>query len=156
MSPSAKSVYQLIEAIRACFRELRALSDTLHSDIGVRTPTRAVMEYLAEGAPATVPDIARAKHVSRQNIQVLVDALIAGGIAETLDNPGHKRSSLVTLTARGRRTFGEMRSREQAVLAAIACDLPRAGIEPTLLMLGALLRRVEAENRKVSNRERIE
>ena len=156
MSASADSVYALIAATRACFRELRAFGDQLHSDIGVTAAMRAVMEHLADYGPDTVPDIARAKQVSRQSIQVLVDSLGAAGLAEARENPEHRRSVLVALTARGKRTFKEMRDRERVALAAIADGLPQAGVEGASRTLRALLRRLETENRKIPQPERNE
>lgn len=148
MPASPDEVYSLITAIRACFRELRTLGDAMHADIGITAAMRAVMEHLADEKAVTVPDIARAKQVSRQSVQVLVDSLSAAGLAEVQANPEHKRSVLVALTAMGRQTFKGMRDRELVALAAIAADLPQAGAEGATRTLGALLRRLEAETGK--------
>lgn len=148
------NVYALILAVRSCFRELRAFGDALHADIGITAAMRAVMEHLAERGAATVPDIARAKQVTRQNIQVLADALIAAGLAEARENPGHRRSGLVALTGRGEKTFAAMRDREGRALAKIAESLPRAGVEVATRTLAAFVRRLEAENAHLTQHER--
>jgi len=106
----------LIKNIRGCFQELKGLGDKLHNDLGVTASMRAVMEFLNEHGANTVPDIARAKNVSRQHIQLLVDALNEKGLIELLQNPTHKRSPLIGLTQSGAETYSEMQARERDVL----------------------------------------
>jgi DNA-binding MarR family transcriptional regulator len=148
---SEQQVARIIVGIRACFGRLRAVADALHRDLGVTTAMRAVMEMVFEDSEHTVPDIARAKRVSRQNIQVIVDGLVAAGIAELADNPAHKRSPLVRLTAHGRATFQEMRRRERSVLKAIAEELTPNAARATLATLLALQRRLEKMETEPAN-----
>ena len=144
MVDAAGRVEALIRAIRAAFGALRALGDELHRDLGVSAAMRAVMEHLAEEGAATVPEIARAKKVSRQNIQVLVDALAAAALVESRDNPAHRRSPHIVLSDRGRTVFRTMRRRERALLAALAAGLPADAIERATATLKALVGGVEA------------
>jgi DNA-binding MarR family transcriptional regulator len=148
---SEKQVSTIIIAIRACFGRLRSVADALHADVGVTAAMRAVMEALFDGDEWTVPALARDKRVSRQNIQVIVDALAAAGLVAFADNPSHKRSSLVVLTKRGRSTFIEMRRRERAVLRAVAEVLTPDTAEATLKTLVAMQRRLEKMEREPSN-----
>ena len=90
---------------------------------------RAVMEQLALGGPQTVPDMARARSVSRQHIQVLVNALVDRGIAENRANPAHRRSVKIALTPAGDRLFDEMQADEIAWLDKLAGDLSARQIE---------------------------
>ena len=114
----ARSFDALVREVRACFQDLANVADTLHAEDGVTASQRSVLEYLAENGPSTVPDIARVKHVSRQHIHQLSDALVAAELAQYLSNPAHKRSQLVKLTERGGATFMRMRQRELAAIAA--------------------------------------
>lgn len=61
-----------------------------------------VLRTLALDGPQTVPDIARARPVSRQHCQTIVNGLKAQGFVELVANPRHKRSHLVRITRRGR------------------------------------------------------
>lgn len=144
MVDAAGRVDALIRAVRAAFGALRAVGDELHRDLGVSAAMRAVMEHLAEEGAATVPEIARAKKVSRQNIQVLVDALAAAALVESRDNPAHRRSPHIALTDRGRGVFRTMRRRERTLLAALAASLPAAAIDETTATLKTLVGGVEA------------
>ena len=114
---------------------LKALADEMHEDLGVTASMRAVLESLADEDEQTVPQIARTKGVSRQHIQVIVDALTKGAFVVLRDNPAHKRSALVALTNRGQSTFKEIRRREQAILEKLAADLPLNSLETTLKTL---------------------
>jgi len=68
--------------------------------------------------PLTVPEIARARATSRQNIQALVNRLVKEGFVETIINPAHRRSVLFGLTAKGR-TLLKAAEEHQFDLAAL-------------------------------------
>ena len=138
-----RDVEAIVTAIRACFARLRAVGDALHEDLGVTTAMRAVIEAVSANDSLTVPEIARLKRVSRQNIQVIVDSLVDAGLVRLAANPAHKRSSLVQLTDRGRNVFQDMRRRERSALAAIANDLDPADVAATRGTLGAMQARLE-------------
>lgn len=132
------TLYQTIVAIRANFNRLKAAGDALHKDDGVTSAMRAVMESLADHGPQTVPEVARTKRVTRQHIQTLADQLAAAKLLTFKDNPAHKRSSLMHLTAKGERTFTAIRTREKSVLAELADLLPQRDLEITLRTLTRL------------------
>ncbi|CAN0564454.1 unnamed protein product [Laminaria digitata] len=140
---SEQDVGAVIVGIRGCFSRLRDVADVLHRDLGITAAMRAVMETVYDGADVTVPDIAREKRVSRQNIQVIVDGLIAARLLGLAENPAHKRSPLVVLTKRGRTTFREMRRRESGLLKAIAEELSPTAMKATSETLAAIRRRLE-------------
>jgi hypothetical protein len=54
-----------------------------------------------------VPQIARTRFSSRQNIQILINRLQQEGLVEFFTNPDHKRSALVRLTPRGHAVIAE-------------------------------------------------
>ncbi len=110
----------LTHAVRGTFNRLKMLTEQLHSDIEITTAMRAVMETLSNSGAMTVPQIAKAKGVTRQHIQLLADALCEVGLASVKENPAHKRSSLITLTEKGKRAFAKMSAREAPVIAEIA------------------------------------
>jgi DNA-binding MarR family transcriptional regulator len=134
----AREVERLIKLVRLCFQRLRAAGDALHADLGVNASLRAVLETLYELGENTVPEIARAKSVSRQHIQKIVDALASLGHVTARANPGHKRSPLIALTAKGRRLFETMRRREAGIVAALARRLDGAELAAALRTLAVL------------------
>ncbi|HSG94907.1 MAG TPA: MarR family transcriptional regulator, partial [Afifellaceae bacterium] len=112
-----------IDAIRLAFNQMRASADAAHADLGISAAMRAVLERLARGGPQTVPDMARARNVSRQHIQKIVDALGEAGLIDLTANPAHKRSPLIVLSADGRKLFAIIEKRETAILARISKDI---------------------------------
>lgn len=116
-------LYKLILEIRSTYDDLKALSDAMNQDVGLSSASRDVVESLYGRDNRTVPEIAKAKSVSRQHIQLLVDGLVAKGLVEFHNNPSHKRSKLVILTASGRQLFDHIRSREAEKMATLSTKL---------------------------------
>ena len=138
MTPDAAHLYELSRALRTSFNLLKGLAEEMHRDLGINASMRAVMEAIAVGGERPVPEIAREKGVSRQHIQVNVDALLGAGLAELWENPAHKRSPLVALTRKGRKTFKKVRRREAKTLERLAAQLPPDAIETAAELLGDL------------------
>ncbi|MGE0041458.1 MAG: MarR family winged helix-turn-helix transcriptional regulator [Vicinamibacterales bacterium] len=112
----------LADETRRLFYRLRAASAHAHGGNDVTAGLRGVMQAIADAGAQTVPQMARARLVSRQHIQVLVDELVERKLVELLNNPAHKRSKLVRLSTQGRKVFERMRRRERRIFAEL--DLP--------------------------------
>jgi DNA-binding MarR family transcriptional regulator len=56
--------------------------------------------------------MARDRRVTRQRIQSLVDSLLTMELVDRRENARNRRSPLIELTAKGRRTIQSMRKRE--------------------------------------------
>ena len=148
MTTKAHALYQVIRHIRSSFNLLRALGDDLHRDLKVTAAMRAVMETLAEDGEQTVPQIARTKAVSRQHIQVNVDALLRKDLVILHDNPNHLRSPFVALTPQGRRTFTAMRHREAELLERFAKEFLLEQLEQASGTLGILNQSIRKHQEK--------
>jgi DNA-binding MarR family transcriptional regulator len=140
----AEKMVALTQAVRGVFNRLKALGDELHGDLDVTTAMRAVMETLSDAGPMTVPQIAKLKGVTRQHIQLLADALVEGGLASVKENPAHRRSSLITLTDKGRRAFAKMRAREAPLIEALAAEFEAPELERATGVLTRLMARIDA------------
>lgn len=135
-------LYKLILEIRGAFQDLKALSDGMNDDIGVTAAHRAVMESLYGRTGRTVPQIAKAKNVSRQHIQLLVDTLVAKGVLEFTRNPDHKSSRLVGLTDMGRQLFEQIRAQEAKKMAQLSAHLDTAALNDAVRVLRELRRSI--------------
>jgi DNA-binding MarR family transcriptional regulator len=117
----------LSRAVRSLFHKMGAAVSLLHEGDettgGITAGMRAVLESVIEGGPKTVPEMARARPVSRQHIQILVNELLAAGLVEFQDNPAHRRSKLVAPTRAGTAAFAALRAREAAALTRLAVDI---------------------------------
>jgi DNA-binding MarR family transcriptional regulator len=107
-----RPVEQLINEVRLLYQSLVQIGEAIHADSKVSMGMRAVLEYLDRNGAATVPHIARARRVTRQRIQTLVNPLLGMGLAESISNPASKRSPLISLTKTGASTILAMRRRE--------------------------------------------
>jgi DNA-binding MarR family transcriptional regulator len=134
---------KLVRLVRACFQHLKNLAGSVRAGTGVTESARGVLEHLDVRGASTVPAIARERAVTRQNIQVVVDGLIASGLAAAEGNPAHKRSPIIALTERGRETLGELISRERSVLKALAGDLSGTDVAAAVETLSALRRALD-------------
>ena len=133
-----------IDEIRSCFHQLGAAATDIHQASGVTGQQRAVLESLLRHGDQTVPDMARARPVSRQHIQSIVDELLATGLVAVMANPAHKRSSLIRLTAKGRRLMRTVTARERAVMPLLSAAFSASELEHAI-GLTRRLRRLAAE-----------
>lgn len=137
MTPKETELYRLTHQVRTLFHQMANATDALHIDNGITAGMRAILEMLS-GGEKTVPDMARARRVSRQHIQILVNDLIDAGLVESQFNPSHKKSSLIVMTPKGENMFAKMRSREETLLSAAAKTLSSNDIAVARKALAAL------------------
>jgi DNA-binding MarR family transcriptional regulator len=105
-------IEDLLNEVRLLYHRIVQVGEEIHAAESATLGMRAVLEFLLKNGPTTVPDIARSRSVTRQHIQILVNALLEHDLVELEDNPLHKRSSLVALTKQGKRIIERMRKRE--------------------------------------------
>lgn len=98
---SQHRIHTLFTEVAALAHQLRKTKPTSYRPDGCPHGALCLLRVLDQQGPQTVPGIARARGLSRQNIQVLVNRLIARGLVTLGQNPAHMRSALVHLTADG-------------------------------------------------------
>ena len=113
---------EIIDETTGLFHLLHAVAAQLHGGGELTAGRRGILRGLDRLGPQTVPQMARARPVSRQYIQMLVNELEADRLVELCDNPAHRRSRLVRLTAAGRDALAAMYRRETELYTAL--DLP--------------------------------
>jgi DNA-binding MarR family transcriptional regulator len=109
----------LLDEVRLLWHVMAKTAARLHKRDGVTVGMRALLELLQRQGPATVPQMARARGVTRQHVQGLVDLLAARRLVRLTDNPAHRRSALVELTPAGERLIGRLLARERKVYARL-------------------------------------
>ena len=122
-----KSLEELIDEVRLLWNALVQRGERLHAGEELSMGRRAVLEFLAKNGPATVPEIARRRRVSRQHIQALVNPLLDAALVAAAANPAHRRSVLLRLTGAGERKLERMKRRE--ALFVRRADPPLAEVE---------------------------
>lgn len=136
----ASALDALIGETTALFHRLKAVAEEVHRQGGVSAGRRGLLRSLAREGPRTVPQLARARPVSRQLVQSLVNGLLDDGYVESLPNPAHRRSHLLRLTTAGERFVTDMERRERELLSGLRMDVGRAELEAA----AATLRSVRA------------
>jgi len=125
-SPSRKAVETespesafnvLINETALLFHRLKIVADEVHHQGEMSGGLRSILRNLDKLGEQTVPQIARDRSVSRQNVQMLVNQLAEDGYVEFVQNPAHKRSAYVRLTARGKKAVETMNRREEKLLS---------------------------------------
>lgn len=111
---------------------------------GVTAGERAVLDMLRRNGPMTVPAMARSQELSRQFVQRMVNSALEAGLVTAIDNPAHRRSSLIRLTPTGREAIETVVRREHRLLREAARGLTEPQIEACLHVLRQMLRAVEA------------
>ena len=138
MSDQGSAAYEVLRHVRPLhLQAARAVTATLRGQ-RITMGIRAVLERLEDRGPQTVPQVAAWLDVSRQAVQRVVNEARTLGYVDVRDNPTHRRSHLIVLTASGRDEFRRLHAEEVRTLAVITADIDRAD----LLACAAVLERL--------------
>jgi DNA-binding MarR family transcriptional regulator len=137
--PHNSELFQLLVLAREAHAQWQALNARNRSSQATTNAEGSVVEILVRDGAQSVPTIARERLVSRQHIQKLVDDLIAKRLVELQPNPAHKTSPLVEVTIEGERAYTMAASGEAGILDAIAPELAKTDLGPSLVAMRALV-----------------
>jgi DNA-binding MarR family transcriptional regulator len=135
---ASAALEDVIDQTVSLFHLLRALAERLHDEGELSAGRRGILRGLDRLGPQTVPQMARARPVSRQYVQMLVNDLEAEGLVELAENAAHKRSRLVRLTPRGKAALAAMYEREATFYATLDLGLPAETLQASADTLRAL------------------
>ena len=114
---------RLISETRGFFNDLEEVSRAILERHGLSPQERRLMLGLRKSRRCTVPQLARKRAVSRQFVQVTMNALANRGLVEFLENPEHKRSRLLELTPTGEDLMLAVMAREGEAMHRVAGGL---------------------------------
>lgn len=138
MNKETEALEAVFDEVRRVWNRLVEAGEALHEREPVTLGMRAVLEFLLRTGPITVPALARARHVTRQHIQSLANALLEQKLIQTTGNPAHRRSPLFALTPAGERLIRRMKAREAARLRPLGRRFESSDLRRTAAMLRAL------------------
>ncbi len=130
------------------FHCLKTIGAQVHHEGELSDTKRSVLMSLHRLGPQTVPQIARSRQVSRQNIQTIVNLLLDDGYVELIDNPAHKRSSMVSLTLSGESFVEEMNLLETEILSRLDFNIENREILKAAEVLKSLKKTFESRKWK--------
>lgn len=137
---------RLIAATRGFFHDLEDVSARILARHGLTPQERSLLMTLRKLRQATVPGLARKREVSRQYVQVTMNALAKRGLVDFRDNPDHKRSRLLVLTDRGEALILAVMSREGEALQRVAAGLLPAEVKEAVGVLGSARKGLRGES----------
>jgi len=138
-----EQMHVFANSVRRTYNSLRHTTDQIHADLGISAPKRTLLMDLYREGPNTVPSLAASRHISRQIIQTQVNDLKQAGLVAAQPNPGHRRSKLIALTTKGRKTVQSMIDAENAFIQKLGW-LPRADeLEAGIRVLDAIHERLD-------------
>jgi DNA-binding MarR family transcriptional regulator len=148
MKDRALAAVRLFNETGALSHQLRALAADLHGYGSQSAGRRGILRSLDRLGPQTVPQLARARPVSRQRIQFIVNALLKQRLVAAGPNPAHRRSSLLHLTAKGKDQLESIQRREQALLASAPIPLTADELDRAASVLRSLCAFLESKEWK--------
>ncbi len=142
---STSALARVFDETASLFHRLRAVSSEVHGQGELSAGRRGVLRSLYHLGPQTVPQLARARPVSRQHIQILVNGLLKDALVATEENPAHRRSPLIRLTSKGKRHLETMQKRELRLLAQARLNLPNKDLTAAADTLQSVRRFLESK-----------
>lgn len=127
------------------FNRLKLVAEQVHHQGEMSGGRRAILRMLDEIGAQTVPQISRARAVSRQHVQALINELAEEGYLEFAENPAHKRSPFVQLTQQGKQAVDAMNRREQKLHMKMHTEVPDAELLAAARTLRAIRAMFESE-----------
>ena len=137
------SNYEITWLIRRIFRQMARIAGESLESFDITAADRAVLEFLYPDQALSVPEIAERYDVTRQHVQVTVNALLEKGLVTRKPNPRHKRSDLICLSGSGRKLFGQVRKNDARLVRQLFRDIPDRQLATTLKTLNQLHQRLQ-------------
>ena len=95
------------------------------------------------GQPLTIPQICHEMGQTRQGVGRLVSLLVKDGFLEYRDNPLHRRSMLVAVTAKGEKAHRLARERHLQRTHALPFPVAEADLETACQVMAAVIEHLE-------------
>lgn len=136
--PERGELRAVIDETIALYHRLRWVAEEIYGQEGRSTARRGLLRGLVRYGAQTVPALARARSVTRQHVQEVVDRLEESGLVERIENPRHARSPLIRATRRGEALVQKMDEVDARVLVAAAGAISERDLAITLRTLRSL------------------
>ena len=128
---------KVFSEVQSLFHRMGAAVAQIHDQGELTGGRRGVMRDIYRLGPRTVPQMARARPVSRQHIQQQVDILLERKLVRREPNPAHKRSPLIALTDAGRALIQNMRAEELHALSRLQAGTSDSAMRDATQVLAA-------------------
>lgn len=130
---------------------LRRLGERTAGTEGLTQARWQVLSVVSEEA-LTVPQAARRLGVTRQNVQRVANDLVEQGFAAYAENPDHRGSPVLTLTAGGRDALGKVTGRATERHRELFADVPDEEVAAARSLLRRLLTELDRQEQTAGKR----
>jgi DNA-binding MarR family transcriptional regulator len=134
----AEAIAELMLEVAQCFFRVRAVGQKAGLITRWGGGAFGLMRSLALLGPLTVPQIALMRPTSRQRMQRLADELADEGLVEFINNPKHRRSKLVQLTAKGFSRYSELNVELLNIASSLGVSMSERDIRKATESVGRL------------------
>jgi DNA-binding MarR family transcriptional regulator len=143
-----EAIADLVLEVAQLFFRVRAVGQRTGLFTSWGGGTFGFMRSLALLGPLTVPQIAEMRPTSRQRMQRLTNELVGERLVELVDNPRHRRSKLVRLTAKGEAHYRKLSARFLAIASAMGARLSETDVSHAV----EVVRQLSEEARTIDRR----
>lgn len=141
----SEQLFRLMWLSRPLMQRVEELVRRNLDGTGLTVRMRAILEILESHDALSVPDIARALQIQRQYVQVMVNEVIAAGLAEKRANPRHRASPLIGLTQQGQQLVRDVLAREQRKTELLSEAYAEVDIATALAVVEQLCAQLDAD-----------
>ncbi|MGW7084306.1 MarR family winged helix-turn-helix transcriptional regulator [Streptomyces sp. NPDC054871] len=120
--PGGPTPEQLAADLTAVIGRVVRRLRTASPGVGLSASQRTVLALLDREGPATTAALARAELVRPQSMRMTVGALESMELIERAPDPNDGRQSVVSVTAKGRRTLADARAAKHGWLSGAIAD----------------------------------
>lgn len=153
-TPEGEALYELMVQLAGLHTQLQAEARRGGGAGRWGAGLWSLLRGLMLDGPRTVPQIARARGVARQRIQSLADTAAATGLVAFRDNPDHRRSHILALTAKGAAAYTALDTELREAAERLAGDMDIRDLDAALRVMFDLSERLRAEGSRESARRR--
>jgi DNA-binding MarR family transcriptional regulator len=139
---------ETLQFIRMLWRLDHALnkrSRWLLSEVGVTAPQRFLLKVVGMRPGCSPGQLARFLHVTPATVTRVVQRMEAAGFLKREPDPDDSRRIRLHLTAKGRKVDERCANPAENPVSTLLASTPRARIEETRKLLGALVESLETE-----------
>jgi DNA-binding MarR family transcriptional regulator len=111
---------------------------------GLTQPRLRLLRNLDEGGPQVMSELSRALDVTPRAVTALVDGLEGDGLVRRCEHPHDRRSTVIELTATGRRTSRELRDGHERLSHEILGGISERELNASLRVVRAVRSAMEA------------
>lgn len=142
ISAEPQDLELLLNELNALALRLKQATSLGENSGGLLSATQCVLRLLLQQGSKSVPQIARIRGTSRQNVQILVNRLQREGLVAFVTNPAHRRSALVTLTEHGKNALTSAATLEDDLVRLLVPQCSQSEVRSAMALLRRLRDRI--------------